>query len=390
MFLFGIESAAQTTRRINNLVERVLHRLGDSAQKIWTYEEIEGYVRRGAREMAATVKLVWDQTYLECLPSGFSYTSEWEQRYGYVTFDYDVASYTSVDEASVMDSEEWLEADNVQRANHTSPSDLDYFDDVNASTTQRGTAELPAALTDLDRVTWDARPIDAATHRRAQSHDSRYELTEGEVYAYTYQKDGPNTLRKIRIPSAVADIYTVDGSWGIVRNVDEVVENVDYPDDYPLTVVLQWPEYSGAVYLVGIVGAWGVPRQVQGEVPLGTTQGWGIPRRFYREGMNMRAEFYRVPHIDDDMSRSELPDRYFLYLGDFAQWRALKRNGPGQNYPLAGIYEQRWSRNLARIQNRINRKWKAKTHVLGDIASQRGKTGPPTPKLPWQYPAVSR
>ena len=389
MFLFGIESAAQTTRRLANLVERVLHRLGDSAQKIWTSEEIESYIERGARELAATVRLVWDAAYLECLPAGFSYTAKWEKRNG-VTFDFDVASYTMVEEAALFDSEEVLEADVVQRANYTSPSDLDFFDDVDASTQQRATAELPARLTDIDRVTWDNRPIDAATPRRMEAHDSRYELTEGEVYAYTVKKDGPNTLRKIRIPSALADTYTVDGSWGIVRNVDEVVENVDYPDDYPLTLVLEWPEYSGAVYLVGIVGSWGIPRQVQGEHPLGDTEGWGIPRRFYREGKNLRVEFYRIPQIDDDMGGSELPDRMFLYLGDFAQWRALKRNGPGQDYRLAGIYEQRWNRNLARVQNRIQRKWKHKTHVLGDVHSVREKAGPPTPKLPWQYGSYTR
>jgi hypothetical protein len=81
MFLFEIESAAQTTQRLSQLVERVLHRLGDSAQKIWSYDEIESYIRRGAREIAIEARIVWDTAYLECLPSGFSHTAEWEQTY---------------------------------------------------------------------------------------------------------------------------------------------------------------------------------------------------------------------------------------------------------------------------------------------------------------------
>lgn len=363
MFLFDIESATTRTRRLNNLVERVLHRLGDSAQKIWTSEEIESYVERGAKELAVTARLVWDQVYLECFPPSFNHTGDFEVAYITDSWDFGRGNYTYDDEAPLLDA--IFESDELRRANHTSPDDLFFMEAVGASMIGEAVVQLPDDLTDVDRVTWDNRPIDAATHRRAEAHDSRYELTSGEVYAYTYGKDGPRALRRIRVPSSEADTYYHSGTWGIARDIDDVTSE-------------------------GVTGTWGIPRQLQGWHPMGDTEGWGTPRRFYQDGKNMRVEFYRVSQIEDDYSGSELPDRYFLYLGDFAQWRALKRNGPGQNYPLAGIYEQRWKRNLARVQGRINRKWKAKTHVLGEIQSQRGKTGPPLAKLPWNYGSTVR
>jgi hypothetical protein len=89
------------------------------------------------------------------------------------------------------------------------------------------------------------------------------------------------------------------------------------------------------------------------------------------------------------MDDSELPDRYFLYLGDYAQWQALKRNGPGQELRLAGLYKTRWDRNLTRIQSRIERQWMQKTHILGDSRGRRGR-GIPAPRLPWQYGSPTR
>lgn len=362
MFLFEMESAEARAERLTNIVERVLHRLGDSAQKIWSYDEIESRILHAAREMAAEVRLVWDQAYLECLPPGMNHTGEFEVDYITDEWDYGIGSYSLDDEAALLD--ELFESDEVRRANHTSPDDLFFMEDGGASTVGEAVVELPETLTDVDRALWDGRGIPATTARRSEMTDARYELTSGEVYTYTFEKDGPNALRRIRVPASIADIYYHSGTWGIARDIDDVTDE-------------------------GVDGTWGIPRQFEGEHPIGDTEGWGLPRRFYQDGLNMRVEYFRTPSIDTDMRGSELPNRYFLYLADFAQWHALKRNGAGQNLPLADLYRQRWERNLARIKARLERTWKQKTHVLGGHAEQRNRVMT-RPRLPWQFGATVR
>jgi hypothetical protein len=363
MFLFSIESAAGTTRRLQQLVERVLHRLGDSAQKIWDYDEIESYIRRAARELAGEVKIVWDQVYLECLPPGMNHTGDFEVDYITDEWDYGRGNYTLDDEEPLLD--EVLETDDLRRAVHTSPDDLHFIVEAGASAIGEAVVEVPNDLTDIDRITWDNRVIEAATHRRAERGDSRYELTPGEVYAFTYEKDGPYSLRRIRVPSGMADIYYHSGTWGIARDIDDVTSE-------------------------GVTGTWGIPRRLQGWHPMGDTEGWGTPRRFYQDGRNMRMEYFRIPFVDEAMQDSELPGSYFIYLGDYAQWHALKRNGPGQDLRLAGLYKTRWDRNIERIRTRIERQWKEKLHIMGESQGRRRGAGPPAPRLPWQFGSTVR
>ena len=356
MFLFEMEDASIRQARLDNLVERVLHRLGDSAQKIWTYDEVEGYLQRGAREMAETVHVVWDALYAENLPAGFSCTADWEEDY-LIDFMYGVASYTFPEEADYIDDDE-MEIDEILQANHTSPSDIDYLAGVSASTAMRATVQLPENLVAIDRVTWDNRSIEATTPRRLRQSDDQYEETEGEVIAYSWRDEGPRTFRKIRKPSAMADTYTVQGSWGIVRDVEDLGD----------------PE---------VEGTWGVPRRVPGFWPLGDTEGWGIPRRFYRDGMNVRIEHYR--QIRADATDSELPQRYFIYLVHYCQHACLIRNGPGQDFKLAQLYKTLWDRGLMRIRNRKETQTRQRVRRMGGGGSTEVGRRPPRPKLPWQY-----
>lgn len=352
MFLFSMEADGDRRARLADICERILHRLGDSAQTIWTYDEIQSYVERGGREMADAVRAVWDQVFLECLPLGFSVTVAWEE--SYVTFTYGTSPATAEFELDYMVG--FYELDDVQWANHTSPSELHYLEGVGASIAQVGTARLPSTLTDIERVAFDHGTIQASNHRRLERHDARYQLEPGDVIAYTHEREGYDILRKVRIPVAMATIEEVDGSWGAVRDTTDLE-----PDS---------------------TGTWGVARQVPDHHPMGYTEGWGLPRRFYSEDDNFKVEFWRQPRVDVD--DSELPARYFQYLADYAQWRALIRNGAGQNYKLAELYKQKWERGLIRMKRRVDRKNKERLFRLGgNNRSTLG--GPPTPRLPWQY-----
>lgn len=356
MFLFEMEEAAVRLARLANLNERVLHRLGDSAQKVWTYEEVDGYLQRGAREMAESVNIIWDALYAENLPAGFSHTAEWEEDY-LVDFFYDVASYTYPEELDYIDDDE-MEHDEIWQANHTSPSDLHYLAAISASTAMRATVQLPENLVAIDRVTYDDRSIEATTPRRLRQSDDQYEETEGEVIAYSWRHEGPRTFRKIRKPAEMADIYTVEGSWGVVRDV----EDLDDPE---------------------VEGTWGVPRAVPNFWPLGDTEGWGIPRRFYQDGRNVRIEHFR--QITTSATDSELPHRYFIYLVNYCLHACLIRNGPGQDYKLAQLYKTLWDRGLARIVNRKETQTRQRVRRMGGGGSTESRAKPPRPKLPWQY-----
>lgn len=360
MFQFVMELSGVREARLRNLAQRVLHRLGDSAQKIWTYEEIVSYIERGAKELTADAHIVWDQAYLENLPAGFNFTADFEAAYAIDGFFYGQAQSTYPDEAAIADEEALIESDDHIVANHTSPADLNLFAGSSANEASPAVSQLPASMTDLERATWDHRTIEASTTARAQRFDSRYQITEGEVYAYVTQDDGPNSFRKVRVPAAMADIYEYDGAWGVVRNLDTVAPDED------------------------ITGSWGIPRRIPGWHPMGNTEGFGMPRRFYRDGKNVKIEFFRHPRIDSSMLDSELPERYFLYLADFAQREALRRNGAGQNYKMAQLYDDRWKRGIERVKRRLQVQNKKRTHRLGgDVL--RYASGPPRPKLPWQY-----
>lgn len=361
MFLFEMEDAAIRQARLANIVERVLHRLGDSDQKIWQYDEIENYLRHGAREMVTAVPVVWDMLYLENLPAGFSHTADFEA--DYIDFHYGVAQYTFPEELPYIDDSE-MEHDELLQANHTGPSDIDYLVGGGASTAMRGTAELPDDLVAIERATWDFRGIDATAPSRLRQADDQYEDTAGEVFAYSWRQEGPRTLRKIRVPSAMADTYVVDGSWGILRDPSDIED----PD---------------------IDGTWGAPRRIPNHAYFGSTEGWGLPRRVYRDGKNVKVEYWRQPVIG--VTESELPDRYFIYLTHYCQWKALLRNGPGQDYKLAQFFKTMWDRGLTRIKSRGIQQTKDKVSRMGGtMGSPSLRMGPPRPRLPWQYGSTLR
>lgn len=362
MFLFQMEGDATRRLRLANMAERVLHRLGDSAQQIWSYDEIKSSLLRGARLMAQR-HVMWDQVYLENLAAGFSHTGEFEEEF--LTINYGRANYTAEFEADYID-DDFVEVDNSRRANHTSPGDIHHLVEGGASTLGDATVELPETLVEIERATNDNRAVDATRVRRVQGYDARYEVTQGEVIAYTWEKDGPHTLRKIRVPNAQADVYEYNGSWGLLRDATdlETGESVE--------------------------GTWGVLRIVAGHHPIGSTEGWGIPRRAYQDDDNFRVDHWRQFVVDDDTTGSELPDRYFKYLTDFAQWRALFRNGAGQDLRLAELYKIKWERGLDRITRRLQRKDKERQGILGGGNVGRRGSAPPAPKLPWQYGAQLR
>jgi hypothetical protein len=371
----------------DSICDKVSRRLGDEDHRIWSAVEIDNYLAQGVREMCTFTRLIWDWVYPENLPRGFSYNHAFElalidgTNFGFKYGPGDGmgtgrANYTAEFERRLWDdqlngaptgrSEDYRDG----WARHTFPDELPWLTILGSDQLQ-AVSDLPHRLTEVERSTWDKRTIDADIHRNHRYEDSQYESRYGEVEAYTWRKDGPRAYRKIRVPAALADYYEIDSgsalpAWGIARDVTDL----DYVGDS-----------------VDIEGTWGIPRRVPGEHPIGprhTREPWGTPRRFYRDGTNVRVEHWRIAYFD--CFETELPERYRNYLVWFAMWKALTRQSPGQDMKLAGWYQQRWLKGLARIKNRIGRQQNERTGRLGGAdPAPNTATRPPRPRLPWQY-----
>lgn len=355
-----------------------LRRLGDVLGEIWSDDEIDAAVREGYRELALAGRAFVDHTFAENLPAGFTVTAAVDQ--GEAAFAYGiVANYTLDDERRLVTPARAA----LGPANHTSPFEATdgWLDDCGASTAIPATVDLPAPVTEIERGTWDGRTLTALDGRQLAAMDTRYQLTRGEVYGFLWRHDGVRTLRKVRVPARAAACHTINGSVGILRD----------PSDLSSDIVTGARENGAFDPLAFAANAFdddgilrGFPARIPGEHPIGT-ESFGIPRRPYRDGTNVRLEHWREGRaIDTPADVCELPARYSRYLQDYAQWRALLRPGPGQDLALAGHYQVRWARGLARVQRRQQTVERERVGVFGGTVRQT-MNRPPKPQLPWQF-----
>jgi hypothetical protein len=349
-------------KTFGQLTDETMHLLGDDDGVIWPRNSVLDDIVEGYRILANKLPIFFDAVYLENLPRGFSVTQPWEldQLPASGGFNYGVANFTAEFERRAGQSLGWDERDRYGPGNHTSPFEATdgLLARAGASTDIPAVAEVPATLTQLDRVTWDGRGIDPLEPRSFELLDSRYEVTKGEVYAFMWQKDGVRSLRKVRVPAAQAETYVVNGSWGILRTP------ADLSSDVP-------------------TGTWGVPRIIEGQHALGP-EGFGLPRRVYKEQKNVRVEHFRQGRVYvNDFTVCELPPRYAAYLRDYALSHAYHTPGPGFDLKLSKHYDGRWERDVKRVTRRIETVDTEHVHVMG--AGRPNLVGPPRPKYPWQY-----
>lgn len=336
------------TMSVEEFITRTLRQLGDEEQKIWTRDEIRSYLERGLIEMSQDSRLLWDQSYLDNWPRGFNTTQEWER--GYLTDDwfYGLSNTTMEDELR-------YNSDHRQGpgpASHTSPFEVPYHPDPDIPATY----ELPSAITEVERATWDYKELAMLGSRELREYDSRYQLTEGELFGLAWQNDGVRTVRKIRKPNEVSDTYVFEGTWGIARRVWDLGDHV-------------------------VDGTWGVPRRIRSHHPIGRFP-FGTLRNASSDTLNVRIDHWRLAKLDEfDL----LPCQYINYLNEFVKWRALVRRGPGQNYKMAQLHKTKWERGLSRMVRRIKTGLrKERLRSMGGDGRIMGRM-PPRPRLPWQY-----
>lgn len=413
---------------LTDLRSQVQMRLGDGGAAVWTEDEIDQYLRDGYAEIAEGCRVFWDWWYAENLPRGFSCTQPWEQAMlaeRGEAFDYGVANCTAEFER-LIDQEE-----RIGPGNHTSPFEAidGHLSDAGADTSIPATSEAPETLTEMSRGVWDQRGIEGLVTRQMRQLDSRYRETAGEVYGLLWEFDGVRTIRKVRKPSAQAECEDIEDAWGAMRDPEDLSTDTvtgeleeyaafsftaEWEQPYAIDHDLGWASHTAdfeaawvddvqsaanhtslfEAELLDRAGAqmfWerfrGVPRRIAGQHPIGPYR-FGLPRRPYCDGTNVRVEHWRqgsqMETWNDDC---ELPDRYALYLRDYAQARCLGRAGPGHDLRLSAHFQERWARGVARILARMAAVVSERVMVMG------GSSGPltprpPRPSLPWPYPAV--
>lgn len=346
-----------TTTRAALLTD-VRRRLGDSGAMIWTSDELITYMQRGYDELTAETGCLWETGCLPDYAFAFNYTQPFELEYIQAESSWliaGMAQFTCLEERNYVDNGDGP-------ANHT--AFWEFNSGLVSETVVAAVSDLPANLNAIERATWNTKRIDALRSRDLERQDSRYELNAGEVLAYLRDKDGVDRFRKWRVPSTAYTPYSktaASSEYGILRR-------------------------AGDVSTETVIGVWGVLRRIPGQHPIGGP--WGNTRTVYKEANNVRLEYQRRGADLSVNQAFEISDRYVKYIRHFVMWRALSRDGKGQDLQLADHYRLRYAAGVERISRRRQAVQFQKSYRLGGSGT-RG-SAPPRARLPWQYGKVVR
>lgn len=99
---------------------------------------------------------------------------------------------------------------------------------------------------------------------------------------------------------------------------------------------------------------------------------------------NTRIEYFaRGTAVSADADGFSIPDRYVKYIRHFAMFRALERNGTGQDLVFAAHWKARFDEGIMRIINRMQKVERTRRVGYGERRVHLGP--PPRPKLPRAY-----
>ena len=116
---------------------------------------------------------------------------------------------------------------------------------------------------------------------------------------------------------------------------------------------------------------------------------WGVIAAIYKETGNMRIEYRREAIPLGSFQNFEIQDRYTVYVRHFAQAKALRREGPGQDLELAAHFMGRYEAGVERMLRRKQAMQYQKQHIIGG-RPQISPGRKPLAQLPWQYGKVVR
>jgi hypothetical protein len=342
----------------DELRTELAQRLGDSSNAIWTAAELARYIQQGYDDLTLKTGCLLGMAILPDYPARFTFTQEWERDL-VPTGQYAIgpASFTAMFERDFV-------SNSRGPANHNYPweYDSDFVD------TFLGVAveDLPDDLYQIERATWNGERISPLRSSDVEFDDSRYEIDGGDVRGYIQDKDGVNVLRKWKVPASTYTTYDFDtdsdDGFGIIRDFDGIIDD--------LTPAGEWGD---------VVDADGIE----------VLESWGILGPIYSDTHAVRMEYRRRGvELSDDQQEFEIASRYVTYVRNFAQARALEREGPGQEKELAAFYQSRYEAGIARMLKRQQAMAYQKATVMGGTP-RRGQA-PPRARLPYNFGQVVR
>lgn len=344
---------------VDDLVEALQMRLGDTSGQLWTMNELAQYVTEGYNALTLATGCLWAT---EVAPD-YAFASNHSQSFEaeFIEGGNDLAGpaqFTCEFERDYINY-----ADGPANHNHHWEFNSGYVEESGAVTEVSAMVDLPEDLYEIERATWNSRRLATERSRYFENDDSRYELSKGEVEAYTQDKDGLRRLRKWRVPSAAFIPREMDDDseeFGILVDISDI--DADTP-----------------------LNTWGDFVHVAGEDGFGDP--WGIIVGVYSDTSNLRYE-YRRRGVDLSIECFEIPSRYVTYVRHYAQARALEREGDGQDLDLAAHYDIRYAAGVARMLKRQQAMSYQKKYVMGGSPKMDRRL--PLARLPWAYGKVVR
>lgn len=311
--------------RLDEVVTKVLVKIEDVEEKVYSRAEIAIYVKDQYNQFCRRTKCLFDMAYVENLPAIGTHSSDEE---------YEAAKQipglllghkrTFTGEADRRHAP----AGSVGPAGLSNYAYLPYLSQI-GMTLPAPTGQLPRGLVEIEQVLHNRvvlRP--EFSQGMATQIDNRYESKLGGYTEwFIVDKDGLFTLRRYPSGDGNAQYADVTGYWG--------VETRD-------------TEYTGTV-----TGTWGAMVQDTEQFAIGGP--WGAPTRLHPEDNNTRIEYTRLGR-DLDGHEFEIPNSYIKYIVFGACARALRRDGPGQDLNLAQHYESRFETGVERMVDRVSSK----------------------------------
>lgn len=429
-------SVGSTT--LSSLVSTAARRLeGDYSYAIWSHDELVGLAQTGYEQFCALTKALWDSRHIPDRHSPTPTTDEWSRA------DAPASSRTwetFVESQNRPTSRRATAryAENVVLVSDPTPFLGDSrqdarqageygtitagIDAIGASgTAPNPDSVLPVEVSDVERVTYDGRRLQALTPVEADRIDRQWERYTGYPSAFALrQEGGRKLLKRFRGPAAPADSRPYNQETGILRGGEQVSDvttssvlaqaritltpfslqssgvalglvSTFYP--YPirpttLILVFDAPTVVGWVGLTEFAGYWatgstpyGFARRVDGVHFTGAP--YGIPRRYNPGTQNTRLDYTRKAPKLTAQGRLEIQDWDARYVLFFVLARAYAKDCPGQNKKAAEHYQKRWEIGVEQVRQRWASVREGLEHVMGTGPTHRDNN--PVAELPWQY-----
>jgi hypothetical protein len=335
---------------IDAAITDVLDRLGDLDNDYWSRSEIKQYYKDGYDQFCRQTKCLFDVHVIPNQPVVGNYQTDFERYYaenkpGMGLTD-EPMSHTANYLRDKGTEGRYAPSYPLNPTPGTSPHEATgkkgssttsngYFGAnstgsiTTALPTQVRGGRLPNSTVEIMRVAYDHRDLPGMEPMHLRQLDPNYEDRNGDPQWYTYGKDGLFFLRLVPIPNGDATYEDVDGSWGVMRQTDITGATVD-------TV-----EVSGKD-----TGGWGLLRHESGSFGAGGR--WGTVKRRHPIRKNIKVELTRLGR-DLDSHEIELPTVYQKYILFWAMYRALGREGHGQDLDRADHYRQRFEMGVDRM-----------------------------------------